>query len=227
MCGGGADEDPDPSASELILSRNAGEAAGLHQKHILPLEMQEIARVQDADHQRAVEGVITGRSIVDARKAQQQAQTSALAGTIQSGAGPGSGSNLFNAHNMNIAGGSAAGAAAGETQAKLSSRNLTERMGLLETGAGLQRSITSSLGAINSGDNMKSIQDLKNKIQVNNARGAAMGSLAMSGVAAGFNAYDGYQQGLKSNMGSKTAQQIEMDGNTNNMPAIAPYEMYS
>lgn len=217
MCGGSADEDPDPTASELILSRNAGDAAGLHQKHILPLEMQEIARVQDADHQRAVEGVVTGRSIVDARKAQQQAQTSALAGTIQSGAGPGSGTNLFNAHHMNIAGGSAAGAAAGETQAKLSSRNLTERMGLLETGAGLQRSITSSLGAINSGENMKSIQDLKNKIQINNARGTAMGSLAMSGVAAGFNAYDGYQQGLRGAAPSQTALGVQENIQHNNM----------
>lgn len=188
MCGSEPD-DPDPTASEQILTQEAARTAGEHQRHILPLEQFEIARLQDTEHQARVSSIMQGRGVAEARAADANSNILWTKSAIDSGTGLSSGSNAMAGERLRRAGDDAAIGSLREARKNMMTINQTERLGALETASDLQRSITSGLGDMARQETYAAVNTLKQRQASEMERGRALGSLATTAGAAGAVSY--------------------------------------
>lgn len=189
MCGGSEPDDPEPTAAEIISGRVARDESRRHQEYILPLEHEEIMRMRDPALRRAEHSIASGRAITQARQAEAGAKLQTRQTAVKTGVGLNSGANAMARFQAEQGGLRAATGGANEAYDAVKTINLNERLGALESGADIQRSMTTGLGNLVNMETQRSISDLQNKMTVQEARDRAISQVATTAALAGYGSY--------------------------------------
>ena len=177
------------SAQEIILAANARDRTELHQKVILPLEMEEIRRTQDPGLRAAKLAIAQGRGNAETRVAEDLALQTQRYGASSSEAGLSSNSNVAAAADTARTGAQQTIDQLNQAQGAVASNDLRDRRQLLQTGNNVARQVTSGLSTLANNATTLGTQRLKNRIQLEQERASLIGNAAITAAGVGYNSH--------------------------------------
>lgn len=178
-----------PSAADRSLAEGAVEQSEIHQKHILPYEIEEIDRTFDRGLARTKRSLLRGRSIVDSRVSEKTMDEIGRSASMVSGTGMGAGANIVADQTADRDGLRASMSSLQTVDKGLLNQGIQDRISLLKTGNSMTATTNRGLGQLAAQQNTVNAAQMKASAATATARGKALGTLAFTVGAAGTSAW--------------------------------------